>query len=537
LAKLKKLITYRNATIIVFGILFLIVLATFPDYGISWDERWHLNYGYTLINYYRSLLHGQIDAEATTYRDLFVYGGVFDLTANIGIKLLGVILPFGKMELRHLVTALTGLLGIGGTWAVGRKLGGERAGFWAVVFLATTPAYYGHIFFNPKDIPFAAGYIWSLYFLLILLQDQGGYRWLKLSGFALVTGLTMGVRVGGIFLLFYFGLVLLWNYWRHPVLKSGSKLVDFSKRVLLPAFAVGLFSYLVMLIFWPWAQQNPVLNPLIALREISQFGFPHPVLFNGQFIMATELPWNYLITYFVVSLPEILLLLCLVGGIWAFVRLLRTLRSHQFPSYRFMGGVVLLLAVIIPIITAILARSTLYDGLRHFIFVIPPLVCLVAITFSVALDWLAKINRKLDIVITGLVSLYLIVQIVVMIQLHPYEYIYYNQLVGGVPGAYRRFETDYWGTAESAAAKWLVKYLHKEGQGEQEVTYVFIGCADEFSAYYYFPPQVQWTLDESLADYYILSTRWFCSDQVTGEEIYRVSRQGVPISVIKKVVH
>ena len=33
------------------------------------------------------------------------------------------------------------------------------------------------------------------------------------------------------------------------------------------------------------------------------------------------------------------------------------------------------------------------------------------------------------------------------ITLHPYQYVYYNQLVGGVSGAYRNFDLDYWNLA------------------------------------------------------------------------------------------
>ena len=32
-------------------------------------------------------------------------------------------------------------------------------------------------------------------------------------------------------------------------------------------------------------------------------------------------------------------------------------------------------------------------------------------------------------------------------RLHPYEYAYYNSFAGGVGGAFRTFELDYWGTS------------------------------------------------------------------------------------------
>ena len=41
------------------------------------------------------------------------------------------------------------------TWRLGRRLGGPLAGLIALLLLATCPLYYGHMFMNAKDAPFA----------------------------------------------------------------------------------------------------------------------------------------------------------------------------------------------------------------------------------------------------------------------------------------------------------------------------------------------------------------------------------------------
>jgi hypothetical protein len=41
------------------------------------------------------------------------------------------------------------------------------------------------------------------------------------------------------------------------------------------------------------------------------------------------------------------------------------------------------------------------------------------------------------------------------VSLHPYQYVYYNQLVSGVGGAFRRFEMDYWTTSYKEATEYL----------------------------------------------------------------------------------
>ena len=64
-------------------------------------------------------------------------------------------LPFGLFETRRLLGAAVGILGLFVTWRIGRRIGGPLAGLLALVLLATCPLYYGHMFMNPKDSPFA----------------------------------------------------------------------------------------------------------------------------------------------------------------------------------------------------------------------------------------------------------------------------------------------------------------------------------------------------------------------------------------------
>ena len=65
------------------------------------------------------------------------------------------VLPFGLFETRRLVGAAVGILGLFVTWRLGRRIGGPLAGLVALVLLATCPLYYGHMFMNAKDAPFA----------------------------------------------------------------------------------------------------------------------------------------------------------------------------------------------------------------------------------------------------------------------------------------------------------------------------------------------------------------------------------------------
>src|SRR6266481_4550482 len=189
----------------------LLVLLTFRDYGVTWDEDAHNWYGNFVLDYYTSLF---ADRNALHWRDLYNYGAIFDTIAAA----LNRVSPIGIYETRHLLNALVGVLGLAGCCKLGHAMGGARVGFLAALFLLMTPNYYGQMFNNPKDIPFAVGVVWAIYYMvrIVPVLPRPPRRLLAKLGVAI--GMTMGVRVGGLLLLGYLGLLLaLDGGWRAVV--------------------------------------------------------------------------------------------------------------------------------------------------------------------------------------------------------------------------------------------------------------------------------------------------------------------------------
>src|SRR5712691_1192942 len=132
----------------VLAVVGIVALLTFRDYGLSWDDYTHSEYGDLLLELYAS---GFGDRRALSWVNLYYYGGGFDLMAALA----GKVLPFTLFETRRLLGAAVGILGLLVTWRMGRRIGGPPAGLIALVLLAACPLYYGHMFMNPKDAPFA----------------------------------------------------------------------------------------------------------------------------------------------------------------------------------------------------------------------------------------------------------------------------------------------------------------------------------------------------------------------------------------------
>jgi hypothetical protein len=334
--------------VFVLAIVAIIAAQTFRDYGLGWDDYTHSQYGELLLKLYGS---GFTDDRALTFVNLYKYGGGFDMAAALAAK----VLPFGLFETRRLVGAAIGIIGLLATWRIGRRLGGPVAGLTALVLLATCPLYYGHMFMNAKDAPFAAAMAVLLLGLVRAFDEypKPGVRTVALVGVGL--GLAFGSRIlAGIAAptaLVALLVIVIGEVQASGLRKAATRLGEFI-WCLLPALALG---YLIMGLLWPWSIVSP-LNPLHAAEYFDTF-FEKPwrELFAGQLIPVTEMPVRYLPQLFVLKLPEIMIALGLAGAIGALVAATRP----DLPPPRRANFLFVVLAAFFPVGLAMLAPCPL----------------------------------------------------------------------------------------------------------------------------------------------------------------------------------
>ena len=502
----------------------VLVLSTFRDYGVTWDEDVHNWYGNFVLDYYLSLFG---DKTALHWRDLYNYGAVFDTIAAA----LNRASPIGVYETRHLLNGLVGILGLIGCWKLGRVLAGPRAGFIASLLLISTPNYYGQMFNNPKDIPFAVGIAWSTYYMIRIVTTLPRPPLRTLAKLGAAIGMTMGVRIGGLLLICYLGLLLaLDGIWRAAAAKrigvlASTAWVSFW-RVFVPVAGIA---YPVMLLFWPWAQTDPIENPLRALAFFTHQSFPFYTLFDGQFVPANDLPWTYLPTYIALALPELVLVLLLCIPVAAVVALwrgnFRVIREQALASF------VLGIGIVFPVAYAIVIKAVLFDGMRHFIFILPLIAVAAAVAADRGLDWLSRFPYRRPV--WGVLALYGCAHISIMAMLHPDQYVYYNAFVGGVEGAQHKFKLDYWANSYAEAVQGLEDYLRAEyGADFEDHEFTVAVCGPPISAGYYFPPNFRFVRDRARADFFIAFTKDNCDRSLPGPAIYRVERMGALLSLV-----
>jgi hypothetical protein len=502
----------------------LLVLFTFTDYGVTWDEDVHNWYGILALNYYLSLF---ADQRALHWLNLYNYGAAFDMMAAA----LNRFSPLGVYETRHLLNGFIGILGLAGCWKLGRALGGPRAGFFALIFLLLTPNYYGQMFNNPKDIPFAVGGVWATYYMVRILPALPRPKLRLLVKMGLAIGLALGVRAGGLLFLCYLGLLLVLSAgWQAAMARRLS--VVFAAgwtslwRVLLPVAAIG---FAVMLVFWPWGQHDPIGNPLRALAFFSHETFPFNTLFDGRFVPASDLPWEYLPTYILLALPELVLVLLIAAPVLVAIGLTRP--GFGWRREAVLGFFLLAFTIVFPVVYAIAIKAVLFDGMRHFIFVLPSIAVAAGLTMDRAARLLSEVPYRQAIY--AALGLYGVAHVATMVLLHPDQYVYYNAFVGGVDGAQRKFKIDYWANSYAEAVHGLETYLQKEYGAEfEEREFTVAVCGPPVSAAYYFPGNFRFVHRRDQADFFIAFTKDNCDRALPGREIYRVERMGALLSVV-----
>ncbi|MEW5941878.1 MAG: hypothetical protein AB1750_19620, partial [Chloroflexota bacterium] len=226
------------------------------------------------------------------------------------------------------------------------------------------------------------------------------------------------------------------------------------------------------------------------------------VLFNGETYRAFELPRRYLPTFLALTLTESvwpLFLLGLATAAWKTVTTIRTrwlnktiaaqelpITNYQLPTTDIVplwDYWLLITAFVIPFLYVITLQPPMYDGFRHFLFIVPPIFITAGFAFQAIFNALAKFSNKQvkensrhslirEIRVKALPSILLLAllapNLLAIARLHPYEYAYYNSFIGGTGGAFRTYETDYWLTCYKEAVEQInlrapaTLYVHRE---------------------------------------------------------------------------
>jgi hypothetical protein len=495
-----------------------VAIATFHDYGLGWDDYTHSQYGQLLLSLYGS---GFADKRALSFVNLYMYGGGFDILATLA----GKISPFGLFETRRLIGALIGLVGLFAAWRLGRRLGGPFAGLIALVLLAACPLYYGHMFINAKDGPFAAVMVIALLGLVRAFEEYPRPTPPTLALCGVGFGLAMGARVLGGFVVMEALLPLPLIFAVRARADGAAQAAAELRSFLMMLIPAAVLAYLVMGLVWPWSVVSP-LNPFHAAEYFSNvFEKPWRELFGGQLIPVDDMPRSYVPTLFAVTVPELMLALGLCGTIGALAAALWG-TDRGAAAGRRAALLSTVLAATLPILLAVAARPVLYNGIRHFLFVLPPFAAL----GGLAAAWIAGQLRAYGSSAVAAGSLALIAgiasPIVDMERLHPYQYTDYNHIAGGVRGAQKKFMLDYWGLSLTQASQSLLANLAERHETPPHGQWTVAVCGPHPPVAVALGPQFTTTWNPRGADFAMQLGVFYCA-RLNAPELTEIVRDGV----------
>jgi hypothetical protein len=423
-----------------------------------------------------------------------------------------------RLYFAHFLYFIAFQVGVVSIYFLARRWVSETAAFGTALLFNTQPLLFGHAFMNATDVVFMSLLTASAALGLRMVERdarffqatgqpfQDGMRaffrefrngdvWL--AGLAL--GFSSAIRIAapliGVLILVY---ILLTHKWQ-----------------VLPRFLVyGLLSFVFMFIFWPYLWPDPIGRLLGSIASSVNYPDVHLTLFKGVLFDTQEIPLSYLPVLLTVQLTIPTLILVALGGF----SLLKKIR-WDFVA-------LVLIWFVLPVTAAMLGRIHLYNNFRHVFFILPPLF----LTAGWGLDWLLKFFKRpviqyLIIFLSFLPGLY------ANIKLYPYQYVYYNQLAGGVSGAYHYYELDYWDLAFREAQLYL-----NQTAGQNANIYV---DKSKYVAQTFARPDFVYNAfggkDLQKYDYIVVSTAENADQRFAKfPTVFVVEEDGVPLAYVKK---
>jgi hypothetical protein len=291
------------------------------------------------------------------------------------------------------------------------------------------------MFMNAKDAPFAVAMALLLLGLIRAYQEYPRPTRGTVALCGIAVGLCVGTRVIGVVAAAYALAALALVFaaeWRTSGPRTASRHAVGFVLALLPALALA---YLVMGLVWPWSVVKP-LNPLGAIEYFSHF-FERPwkERFDGLVLPVPDMPRSYVPTLFALKEPEVLLLLGiagLAGALFAATR--RTIATPQRAALLLVA-----LAATLPVAIAVVLRPAMYNGIRHFVFLTPPLAALGGLAATFLFERLRRHGRAAVLAGASVLLAAVAAPAIEMVRLHPYQYTQFNYLAGGIRTADERF--------------------------------------------------------------------------------------------------
>ena len=450
-------VNYKNGFVVLVVIIGLLMPFLSVDYGQTEDQRFHQEHGSRLLDYFKGVsdiaqyspLNDQGDFVNVTqgveneHRGMNIFGGFFDLLTNF----LHQFFPSsGVYEFRNIINSLFGFLLFLFCGLIGKELGGWRAGVIVFVFVVLSPVFFGQAMTNPKDIPFTAFYMFSIFHIVKLLKELPRVT-VKRAIFLIINfSLLINVRLLGLVIFgLFFSAIFAW--WLIKIKEDGYKNIKQKETFLLGAkvLLIAVFGYLSTAIFWPYIQTKPITGVVELFVKLKDFkGFVSTQLFEGKWGNSHNVPWYYMIK----SLLYITIPLHILLGYFLIPSYFYKKNKKQILLFSF-----ILFSCLMPLVLLVIGKPNSYDNGRHFMFIVTPLIVVVGLAYNELITRIT--NPKYRKLAYFGILLLLLEPLIFTFKNHQLQSLYFSPVIGGTQGAFNTYEIDYWGVGVKPAIDWL----------------------------------------------------------------------------------
>lgn len=434
---MERISTNFKITLLLSLTFFLVAFLTLTDYGVSWDEAVHFRRGHAYVHYFLTGNKNyddlaKIDLQATEgkpenipsprrsfYQNDYHNGEhweIYDighpplsdeLSALFNVvffQILGIMDDLASFHTYNILAA--SLIVFFAVYFMSASFG-KFAGVVTFLTLVTYPLFWSESHFNMKDVSQAAfftGFIFSFYKSL-----KPSKTWLFSS--SVFFALALGTKFNILFAPFIVAPYLLFRLWREPI--------KISKGYIMTILSWPLVVLIIFVGSWPFLWQNPS-NIFKIFNYYHQVGVgtnyqPEQFYWFG----FNTFPWQWII----VTTPPLVLIIFTIG-----------LFSCWKNRYKFHSITILwLLWFLVPLVRISLPGVSIYGGVRQIFEFIPALALISGMGAYQIVAWL-KAPKLKNLVIVSMILLFFWPMYILTL-FHPNENVYFNFLIGGLPGA------------------------------------------------------------------------------------------------------
>ena len=439
----------NNKSKILCSIVFLIIyacgLSVYRDYGLTIDDEIYRSNGLLYKNYINDFIGSLLNFEIDQIKLIHQSFQANSLTAHPALfeTMLAIISDVLKLndskkiyEISHLLNFTIYFFSLIILFKLIRKRCSSYISLLGVLVLFLTPRIFAESFYNTRDIFFLSLFIFFLYTIQKIINEHTYKNILYLS---ITSALLIITKVLGIipFLIF---LILHINNLTENIKNKKNYLKEF--------FLLIVLTFIFIVILWPYLWVSPMNSLYLAYTEMIKQHESLTLLnyFFGDQIISTDIPWYYRIIWFFITTPIIVILLYILGFISILSNLIKKILNLDEKNLRifqnekeFFDGY-LLLVIVGTLFATIKFNESQYGGWRHLYFLYIPVIL-----FSMqGVNFILKLNKKyLSNIISLLIWITLIINSIWMYNNHPYQNIFFNNIVKKY--AKNNFELDYWG--------------------------------------------------------------------------------------------